>query len=98
MPAREPVTPGDGSATVSWLAPSKDGGSAITLYTVTASTGPTATSTTTSVTVSGLTNGTAVAHPGRLLQGMESFSNVMAANQSPALGSSETCLSGTARL
>ncbi|HEY0492053.1 MAG TPA: fibronectin type III domain-containing protein, partial [Candidatus Dormibacteraeota bacterium] len=53
-------TPGDGQATVSWTAPSDDGGSAITGYTVTASDGTTATAggSALSATVSGLTNGT----------------------------------------
>ena len=53
-------TAGDASATVSWTAPSTDGGSAITGYTVTASAGGgTCTTSTTSCVVSGLTNGTA---------------------------------------
>jgi len=55
------ATAGDGQAGVSWSAPSSDGGSAITGYTVTASPGG-ATATTagaTSVVVPGLTNGTA---------------------------------------
>ena len=51
---------GDGSATVSWTAPA-DGGSPITAYTVTSSPGgkTAGTSGATSVTVPGLTNGTA---------------------------------------
>jgi RHS repeat-associated protein len=52
---------GNGYATISWTAPTSNGGSAITGYTVTASPGG-ATATTTGappVTVSGLTNGTA---------------------------------------
>src|SRR5205823_3891635 len=49
---------GDAQATVSWTAPAADGGSPITSYTVTSSGGQTATVTTTSATVTGLTNGT----------------------------------------
>ena len=54
------ATPGQGSATVSWTAPTDDGGSAITGYTVTSSPGGLTCSatTTTSCTVNGLTNGT----------------------------------------
>ena len=67
-PATTPGTPtgviatrGDGAATVSWTAPSTDGGSVITRYTVTASPGGLhATATTgSSAVVTGLTNGTA---------------------------------------
>ena len=47
------------SATISWSAPTSNGGSAITRYTVTASPqGITCTTTSTSCTISGLTNGT----------------------------------------
>ena len=51
---------GDGQTTVSWTAPVSDGGSAITLYTVTAQPGGETCSTTaaTSCTVHNLTNGT----------------------------------------
>jgi hypothetical protein len=51
---------GEASVAVSWLAPSSDGGSAITGYTVTASGGgsQTCTTATLSCTVAGLTNGT----------------------------------------
>ena len=57
------ATAGNGQATVSWTAPSSNGGAAITGYTVTSSSGPsgvkTCTTTAVSCTVSGLTNGTA---------------------------------------
>ncbi|MGW9317683.1 S-layer homology domain-containing protein, partial [Paenibacillus chitinolyticus] len=60
-PMNVTATAGNGQATVSFDAPASDGGSAITLYTVTTSPGGfTGTSTTASpVTVTGLTNGTA---------------------------------------
>ena len=51
---------GDGQATVSFTAPTSNGGSAITAYTVTASPGGvTATGSSSPITVTGLTNGTA---------------------------------------
>jgi uncharacterized repeat protein (TIGR02543 family) len=54
------ATAGNASATVSWNAPGSNGGSAITGYTVTSSPGAkTCTTTTTSCSVTGLTNGTA---------------------------------------
>jgi hypothetical protein len=55
------ATAGDGQAGVSWTAPSSNGGSAITGYTVTASPGGATASTSgaTNVIVPGLTNGTA---------------------------------------
>jgi hypothetical protein len=54
------ASPGDGQATVSWVAPASNGGSAITGYTVTSSPGNfTAPAAGTSATVTGLTNGTA---------------------------------------
>ena len=48
---------GDGEATVSWTAPASDGGAEITYYTAT--TNPSCTTSGTSCTVTGLTNGTA---------------------------------------
>ena len=54
------ATPGNAQATVSFTAPASNGGSAITLYTVTSSTGgKTGTGTASPITVTGLTNGTA---------------------------------------
>ena len=54
------ATAGNGQATVSFIAPASDGGSAITSYTVTANPGGiTATGTASPITVTGLTNGTA---------------------------------------
>jgi predicted RNA-binding protein with TRAM domain len=54
------ITPGDMSASISWTAPASNGGAAITWYVITASDGihtpVSATSTTTSVTLPGLTN------------------------------------------
>ncbi len=54
------ATPSNGSATVRWVAPAYDGGSAITSYTVTSSPGgfTATTAGATSATVTGLTNGT----------------------------------------
>lgn len=53
------VTPGNGQATVSFGAPANDGGSPITVYTVTASPGGmTATAGASPITITGLTNGT----------------------------------------
>jgi len=59
-PAGVSATGGNASATVSWTAPTSDGGSAITGYTVTSSPSGGTASTTggTSATVSGLVNGT----------------------------------------
>jgi YVTN family beta-propeller protein len=61
-PAAPTVAPGNGTVAVSWTAPSWDGGSAVTGYTVTTSPGGatcTATAPATTCTVSGLANGTA---------------------------------------
>jgi hypothetical protein len=59
-PSGVSATPSDSQAVVSWTAPVSDGGSPITLYTVTSNPGGvTATTNGTSVTVAGLSNGTA---------------------------------------
>ena len=59
-PTSVSATASDGQATVSFMPPASNGGSAITRYTVTASPGGlTATGTASPITVSGLTNGTA---------------------------------------
>ncbi|MFB8188273.1 carboxypeptidase regulatory-like domain-containing protein [Microbacterium sp. NPDC055988] len=60
-PTAVSVVPGDGQVVVSWTAPTANGGSAITGYTVTASPGGAKVTTTgaTTATVTGLTNGTA---------------------------------------
>ncbi len=64
-PTSAAATPGDGQATVSWTAPSSDGGSPITAYVVTPFVGAVAqapvssSGTGTSKVVTGLTNGTA---------------------------------------
>lgn len=50
---------GDASASVSWTAPAKNGGEAITEYIVTPSSGAALSSTTTSIEFTGLANGTA---------------------------------------
>ncbi|WP_256762071.1 InlB B-repeat-containing protein, partial [Cohnella sp. WQ 127256] len=58
-PANVTATAGNSSATISFTAPTNNGGSPITEYRVTASPGNiTVTGTSTSITVSGLTNGT----------------------------------------
>jgi uncharacterized repeat protein (TIGR02543 family) len=58
-PTSVSATAGNGTAVVSWSAPSTDGGSPITSYVVTSSGGQTCTATSSlSCTVSGLTNGT----------------------------------------
>ena len=53
------ATPGNGQASVSWSAPASTGGTAITGYTVTASSGQVFATSSTTTTVTGLTNGTA---------------------------------------
>ncbi|MEO6204827.1 MAG: fibronectin type III domain-containing protein, partial [Mycobacteriales bacterium] len=59
-PTGATASAGNGAATVSWTAPASDGGKPITGYTVTSSPGAkTCTSSTTSCSVTGLTNGTA---------------------------------------
>ncbi len=61
-PTNVVASAGNGQASVSWAAPVSDGGSAITGYTVTASPGgasATVNGSTTTTTISGLTNGTA---------------------------------------
>ncbi len=59
VPSGVSAIPSDVSALVSWTAPASDGGSPITLYTVTSDPGgETATTTSTSVTVTGLTQNT----------------------------------------
>ena len=59
-PSNVTATPGDAKATISWAAPTNTGGSPITGYTATASPGGKSctTTTATSCTISGLTNGT----------------------------------------
>lgn len=63
-PRKPTAVPGNARATLSWLAPTSNGGAAITSYVITGLRTsdkrplPTVTSTTTSVTVTGLTNGT----------------------------------------
>ena len=59
-PANVTATPGNAQATISWTAPTNTGGSPITGYTATASAGGQSctTTTATSCTISGLTNGT----------------------------------------
>jgi hypothetical protein len=60
VPTGVTATAGDGQAVVSWTAPSSNGGSAIIDYTVTSTPGSfTATTSSLSATVTGLTNGTA---------------------------------------
>ncbi|MBK8078783.1 MAG: fibronectin type III domain-containing protein [Kineosporiaceae bacterium] len=64
IPGTPTATAGNGQASVSWAAPSWDGGAAITSYTATASPGGqtcTATPPSTSCTLTGLTNGTSYA-------------------------------------
>ena len=58
-PTNLAVTSGAGQADLTWTAPSTDGGSEITGYTVTGTGGVTCTTTTTSCNISGLTAGTA---------------------------------------
>jgi hypothetical protein len=58
-PTNVTATAGDTKASVAFTAPGSDGGSAITGYTVTSSSGNISTSTTSPIIVSGLTSGTA---------------------------------------
>jgi hypothetical protein len=60
-PTSVTATPGNGSATVTWTAPAADGGSPITSYTVTSSSGRTTSvnGATLTTTMTGLSNGTA---------------------------------------
>jgi alpha-tubulin suppressor-like RCC1 family protein len=59
-PTNITATPGNGQATVSFIAPAFDGGSAITVYTVTSNPGNiTAIGSSSPITITGLTNGTA---------------------------------------
>lgn len=59
-PINGAATAGNSSAVVTWTAPALDGGSPITSYSVTASTGQSCTTTTLSCSVSGLSNGASV--------------------------------------
>ena len=63
VPTNVTATTRNAEATINWTAPTSDGGTAITSYTVTSSTGnfqaTTANGLTTTATISGLTNGTA---------------------------------------
>lgn len=60
VPTGVSAVAGDAQATVSFTAPADNGGSAITAYRVTASTGQTASGASSPITVTGLTNGVAV--------------------------------------
>ena len=61
------ATASNGSATISWNAPTSTGGADITGYLVTASTGQTCSTATLTCTITGLTNGTAVTFTVRAL-------------------------------
>ena len=59
VPTGVVASAGDGSASISFIAPTNNGGASISSYTVTASNGTTVTGTSSPITVSGLSNNTA---------------------------------------
>ena len=79
-PTNLSATPSDRQAIVSWTSPASDGGLPISAYTVTSAPGgSTATTTGTSVTVTGLTNGTAYTF---IVTATNSFGTSMASDPS----------------